>query len=239
MKARGARWVVTGAGLSLGLVAACTLTGACSGTVAAPPRYDGVARVLAPPPDHALLYVIRPEFMGQGIRFDVLVNGTWIGATGGFRYVFTYLKPGHYLIQSRAENVADLRLTVHAGRTYFVEQQPQMGLFMPGNALVLLPEEVGRRRMRPCSLSAAMPREVLAYAMSLGQGARGFASPGAPGGAAPAGASPGRGAGRAGAPDDAPPGAKQGRAPAPARPEPGAPSPPRSSEPPPPPAESF
>lgn len=204
---RDTRRLLAGLLPALGLILACL--GSCSATVAAPPRLDGIAKALAPPPGHALLYVIRPEFMGQAMRFDVLVNGTWIGATGGFRYVFTYLKPGHYLIQSRAENIAELRLSVQAGGVYFVEQRPLMGMFGPQNTLDLLPEELGRRRIRPCALSAAMPREVLAYAMSLGSGGPGSASPGAAPAAAPgAGGEPG-----GGRPGSAPPGAKQGSVP--------------------------
>ncbi|MDY0005000.1 MAG: DUF2846 domain-containing protein [Polyangia bacterium] len=225
-------------GLVMGMACAGVLCSACPATVAAPSGLDVIARNLSPPPGHALLYVIRPEFMGQAVRFDVLVNGTWIGATGGFRYLFTYLRPGHYLIQSRAENVAELRLTVRAGQIYFVEQRPRMGIFMPGNDLVLMPEAVGRRKMRLCSLSGAMPREVLAYAQRLGHAGTGHAGAGhASPGAAPNGG-PGAGVeGRGAPPQDAPPGAKGGGA----KDRQAPPEDPRQASPgaPPPPSESF
>lgn len=154
---------------SLAAVLLAALGVSCSATRAAPPGLDSLARQLRPPQGYALVYVLRPEFMGKTVRFDVKVNGVWVGSTGGFRYVITYLRPGHYLFQSRAENLASLRLTVLSGRVYFIEQRPQMGVLGTQNELLLLTEDVGRLRLRHCTLSMAMPREVIAYLESGGR----------------------------------------------------------------------
>ncbi len=150
--------------VALGVALVAGVLSACSATARAPAYLDTAARTMRPPAGHALVYVLRPAFLGKAVRFDVMANGTWIGATGGNRYIFTVLRPGHYLFQSKAENIASVRLTVYAGQVYYVEQRPRMGIVMARNDLVLLPPAVGRARLRRCFLSKDMPPRVLRLA---------------------------------------------------------------------------
>jgi hypothetical protein len=154
-----------GVGASLAVV---VLSG-CSATAPAPRWLDQQARRMRPPPGYALLYVLRPAFLGKTSRFDVYVNGDWIGATGGRRYIFTVLPPGHHVIESRAENRATLRLNVRAGRTYYVQQRPSLGRLRHRNRLRVLSPARAQPRLARCRLSQAMPGHMLRLAALRGR----------------------------------------------------------------------
>lgn len=161
----GRRWHI-----ATPLLALCLVGVGCSATSRAPAYVDRAARRLVPPSGAGLLYVVRPAYRGRTFRFDLFVDGRWIGSTGGLRYVFTFLSPGFHLLESRAEGVATLRLQVAPGRTYYVEQQVVPGAAAPKNRLVLLPHRVGVRRLRSCYLSKDIPAWAIRFAAAVAAG---------------------------------------------------------------------
>jgi hypothetical protein len=129
------------------------LTG-CSAVQKASTEADAEAKTLSTPAEKALVYIVRPNFLGTAIRFNVKIDDIYVGTTGGGRFIYTYQNPGSHVITSKSENTAKLDIELSAGQTYYIEQIPRMGIIMARNKLVLLDEATGREKLNQCTLSA-------------------------------------------------------------------------------------
>ena len=116
-------------------------------------QLDSKAKQLKPSADKALVYIVRPSTLGFAIPMKVSVNDTYIGSTGGKRFVYVFLDSGKYAITSKAENEAEVILEVQAGKIYFLEQIPKMGWIKARNKLEQLSETEGQKKLKKCKLS--------------------------------------------------------------------------------------
>jgi hypothetical protein len=100
-----------------------------------------------PPPDKALVYVVRPTMLGNKIQTKLAVDGKWVGVNRGHNYFFLNLDPGEHYFCSKAENTSVLAVKVEAGKTYYVEQKIKEGFLKARNKLALLPETEGKKKL--------------------------------------------------------------------------------------------
>lgn len=106
-----------------------------------------------PPPNKALVYVVRPSSYGYAVSMSVSCNNMDLGSTSGKRFIYAFLDTGLYRFVSKAENKAELFLKVEAGKTYFIEQKIKMGLMLARCNMENLNESVGRKKLAICKLS--------------------------------------------------------------------------------------
>jgi hypothetical protein len=130
------------------------LFGGCSAVQKATIEADAQAKTITVPADKALVYIVRPSPFGLAIRFNVNCDGSYVGATGGQRFIYTYQNPGVHEFTSKSENTAKLSVDLAAGQIYYIEQIPQMGIIMARNKLNLLDEVTGKEKLSACTLSA-------------------------------------------------------------------------------------
>ncbi|MBN1821352.1 MAG: DUF2846 domain-containing protein [Prolixibacteraceae bacterium] len=132
-------------------VALMALMIACSSTkkVAAP---DPLKQLEAPA-DKALLYIVRPAFVGTAINFNVSIDGEFIGKTKGKNFIYTMLEPGKHTILSQAENKEELEMVFEAGKIYYIEQVPKMGIIKARNKLETLNAAEGIKKLAQCRLT--------------------------------------------------------------------------------------
>jgi hypothetical protein len=135
-----------------GIVAILVLLSGCA-VPKASIELENKAKGLSAPADKALIYIVRPDFLGSAIKFTVECDGTRIGATGGKRFIYTIQSPGKHKIVSRAENDAEIEVEVEAGKIYYVQQIPTMGVMKARNKLVLLNETEGKEKLGKSNLS--------------------------------------------------------------------------------------
>lgn len=107
----------------------------------------------APPPDKALVYVVRPTKAGSAVQTKLSVDREWKGVNRGNTYFFFTLDPGRHHFCSQAENRSVLSLTVEAGKTYYIQQKMRMGVWKARNKLEVLDEGEGTKGLRKCQLS--------------------------------------------------------------------------------------
>src|SRR3990170_4812761 len=73
----------------------------------------------APEGDNALVYVVRPSSVGGLVRFNVFVgdrqDSSEMGYTRGSQYIYFNVPPGEHKIYSKAENWAEVVISVKAG----------------------------------------------------------------------------------------------------------------------------
>jgi len=99
--------------------------------------------------DQGILYIVRPSPEGSFVRFNVFADDPTevtreAGYTRGSQHIYLQLPAGNHRIYSKAENTADLPLTIEANKAYYIQQVPTMGLFLARNELVELDSVEGK-----------------------------------------------------------------------------------------------
>jgi hypothetical protein len=107
----------------------------------------------AAPTDKALIYVLRPTIIGLKIHSKLAVDGEWKGVNRGKTYFFFTLEPGEHFFCSESENQDYLKLTVEAGKTYYLQQKVELGLFKARTNLVVMTDEKGKEKLEDVHLS--------------------------------------------------------------------------------------
>lgn len=107
---------------------------------------DLQAKAFSPPADRASIYIHRHELIGGTQTLRLLVNGLSVGQTAAKSYVLLQVLPGTYIIESHGpENTAQLKITVEAGKNFFVWQESSLGVrHGPRTALHFVDEQTGR-----------------------------------------------------------------------------------------------
>jgi len=98
----------------------------------------------------ALVYVVRPAFVGTTIKTYFVCDDDFKGINKGKSYFFFHVDPGKHVFWSKAENVDALELDVKAGQTYFIKQKIQMGALRARVKLVVLSEFEGKAALAKC-----------------------------------------------------------------------------------------
>jgi len=108
------------------------LVSGCASVPMAPMDHDAKAKKFLLEKNMASLYIYRSEMIfGAAIPITVTVNGKTLGKTAAQTYFWLNVVPGKYKIESYAENVSSLILSVEAGKNYFVWQEVKTGMMMP------------------------------------------------------------------------------------------------------------
>ncbi|NSL56222.1 DUF2846 domain-containing protein [Uliginosibacterium aquaticum] len=133
------------------LAAAALLTG-CASVPMATPEQDAAAKSFAVTADKANVYIYRNESFGGAVKMPVVVDGKIVGDTLAKTYIKQEVAPGSHTIISKAENDAELKFDVAAGKNYFVWQEVKMGIWMARSALTLVDEAQGKEGVAECKL---------------------------------------------------------------------------------------
>ena len=100
----------------------------------------------------AMVYVVRPAFLGKLIKFNVFVDNkeaqSEMGYTRGKQYIYFSISPGKHKILSKAENWAETDVEANAGDIIFIQQEPEMGLAMARNSIIKIPELEGKYHVK-------------------------------------------------------------------------------------------
>lgn len=105
------------------------------------------------PPDKAMIYVMRTSMLGYKINSKLAVDGKWMGMNRGKTYFFFTLEPGEHFFCSEAENQDYLALTVEAGKTYYLKQGVEPGMWKARTDLRVMPDKEGKEKLKDLNLS--------------------------------------------------------------------------------------
>lgn len=103
-------------------------------------------------PDKAVLYIYRDQFSGSAWQIPIAINRIFIGKTGGYTFFRKTLAPGHYVVESKSENIAQISLVLEAGKVYYVRQETKMGAVKIRTDLKLVDEATGREGVKKSRL---------------------------------------------------------------------------------------
>lgn len=105
------------------------------------------------PTDKALIYVLRPTIFGMKINSKLAADGDWKGVNRGKTYFFFTVEPGERYFCSESENQDYLKLNVEAGKTYYLQQKVEFGMWKARTNLVVMNEEEGKKKLKDVNLS--------------------------------------------------------------------------------------
>jgi len=100
-----------------------------------------------PPPAMAMVYVLRPTMMGNGMQTKLAVDGEWKGVNRGNNYFFFPLGPGEHYVCSKAENRSVITINVEAGKTYYLQQHITMGVLKARNSVDIMKEDEAKQKL--------------------------------------------------------------------------------------------
>ena len=113
-----------------------------------------------PAPGKAIVYVVRPSNMGTLVRFNVFVDdqeaGSEMGFNRGNQYIYFNLTPGNHTIYSKAENWAEVAVSVQAGDIVFIQQEPAMGIVMARNSILKVEDYQGKYQVKSATLGTIL-----------------------------------------------------------------------------------
>jgi hypothetical protein len=136
-------------------VAAIVLLHGCASVPMAAIEEDAKAKDFSTVTGKASLYIYRNESFGGAIPMTVTINGRTLGQSAPQTYFRLTLMPGQYAVESHAENVSKLALSLQAGKNYFVWQEVKMGLFFARSLLQEVDEKTGRAGVMESKLAAS------------------------------------------------------------------------------------
>ena len=105
------------------------------------------------PAEKALIYVMRTTILGYKIHSKLAVDGNWMGVNRGKTYFFFELEPGEHFFCSEAENQDYMALTVEAGKTYYLKQRVEMGVWKARTDLAIIDEAKAKKELADLNLS--------------------------------------------------------------------------------------
>ncbi len=146
-------------------VALCMLVTGCASLPSPEAMRAEVASFQLPKTPEAgksMVYVVRPSALGGLIRFNVFLNdqeaSSEMGFTRGSQYIYFSVPPGSHRIFSKAENWAEVPISVNAGDIVYILQDPGMGVIMARNNLQKVEDYQGKYHVKNLTLGTILSR---------------------------------------------------------------------------------
>jgi hypothetical protein len=108
-------------------------------------------------PGQALLVVVAPplaaRFSGKGVQMKLHANDKVVAVNKQGTYSLVYLDPGDYLLVSQAGNAGGFRMTLEAGKEYYLLQDTFSGMMKAGTTLSRHSKELVMYELNGANLS--------------------------------------------------------------------------------------
>ncbi len=108
------------------------------------------------PADKAMVYVVRPAWVGRLMQTKLAVDGEWKGENRANNYFFFTLDPGQHYFCSEAYGARVLTLKVEAAKTYYLQQHVEIHPIYAShgfNHITLMTEDEGKAKLAKANLS--------------------------------------------------------------------------------------
>jgi hypothetical protein len=98
----------------------------------------------------ARIYVLRPTTFGSAVNMKITDGNISIGLTGPNGYLCWERDAENTIISGKSENTSSLPIVAEKGKSYFINQEIQLGLIIARNKLTLLEEKKGKMLLMKC-----------------------------------------------------------------------------------------
>lgn len=116
---------------------------------------DAEAKRFVAPPGKARIYVFRlKELFGDGILFQVALDGANISGIAPGTFRMFNVDPGKHSVSTFSnENQASVEVVAEAEKIYFLDVSPKMGLVSARVNVTLERQDEGRQSVLKCKLA--------------------------------------------------------------------------------------
>ena len=105
----------------------------------------------------AVIYVVRPAFVGKAVKSWAFVDQKPMGANKGKHYTFGLVDTGRHLFWAKAENISALEIDIEAGKTYYLKQKIKVGAMKARVKIMEIDEADGKAAIEKCKYTQLTP----------------------------------------------------------------------------------
>jgi hypothetical protein len=114
---------------------------------------DSIAKNQVPIPGKAIVYIIRPGYLGAAIEMRLDCDSFFVGRINSKTYLFTILDSGDHIFKAQAENNFNLKIHLDGGKVYYLEQDAKMGILFARTKLKIIAPEEGTKYLSKFMIS--------------------------------------------------------------------------------------
>lgn len=109
----------------------------------------------------AAIYIYRPGsgYVGSGVMLSIECDKRKIGTLKTNGYVVAVVPPGRHAISCATETKSEVPFQAESGKSYYIEAEVQMGLFIGRPKLTMVPREQGELAILGTKYSGNKPYE--------------------------------------------------------------------------------
>lgn len=134
-------------------VATFALLSGCASVPMASLDEDRQAKMFAPSPGQATIYLYRNESLGGAITMPVSLDDRIMGRTAPKTYFVWRVAPGKHEVASHTENTAKIVIDTRAGENYYIWQEVKWGMWAPRSQLHEVETEKAQKAIKGCKLA--------------------------------------------------------------------------------------
>jgi hypothetical protein len=82
-----------------------------------------------------------------------------MGYTRGSQHIYFTVPPGEHRVFSKAENWAEILVSVKAGEVAYIQQEPNMGIIMARNNIFKIEDYQGKYHLKNTSIGTIIKAE--------------------------------------------------------------------------------
>jgi hypothetical protein len=118
---------------------------------------------MLPAPGQAVVYIVRPTYLGGLVRFNVFLDDqqaeSEMGYTIGNRYIYFSVPAGPHTIYSSAGNMEAKAIDAKAGEIIYLRQIPRPGFPIARNSLEKMPDPEGKYAVKTLEVGTIIKTE--------------------------------------------------------------------------------
>lgn len=130
---------------------------ACGSAKLLPADVSNQAIALGNVEDKASVYVYRTSIVGGAVGMHVDLNDVRLTTLYPKNFYLCLLNPGEYVFTGNAENKDKITVAVEAGKSYYIEIMPRMGIVMARCKIEPVDAAEGREKVSKCKLVGLNP----------------------------------------------------------------------------------
>ncbi len=140
--------------LIIGLIG---MLSACGSAKLLPADVSNRAIALEKVEDKALVYVYRTSMLGGAVAMHVDLDDVRLTTLYPKNFYLCLLDPGEYVFTGNAENKDKITVAVEAGKSYYIEIVPRMGIVMARCEMKPVDAAEGQEKVGKCKLVGLNP----------------------------------------------------------------------------------
>jgi hypothetical protein len=127
--------------LVMAALAGCVTVPPVVPAIKASPDQEAYAKTFPTRTDKATVYIYRANYVGKVFSLTVSANDTQVGGMPGYGFFALELPAGTYMLKTKADKDAELKIDVLAGKNYYIWLDMSFGMLMGNPSFRVMDEK--------------------------------------------------------------------------------------------------